>query len=169
MAITIDRATKVISVPQADLAFSSGSTWDLDADAFRKTLDDLQDDEEGIVTNDTHTHTTVATLGGITFARVVEIINGYTIEFEDLQYNVEILNANTNFMDVLVDNQVSVRSNNSGGLILGKLGQADIVAMADAVWDEDITTHSTTDSAGQELQLSEQFARLAGQLAAAGL
>jgi hypothetical protein len=31
----------------------------------------------------THIHNTAVTLSGVTYARTVEIINGYTIDFED--------------------------------------------------------------------------------------
>jgi len=47
----------------------------------------------------------------------VEIINGYTITFEDEQYAVTLIGANNNILDVINFNQVSVRPTNSAGLI----------------------------------------------------
>jgi len=50
-------------------------------------------------------------------ARVVEIINDYTITFEDGQYAVNLVGANSNVADRVNVNQVSVRASNSAGLI----------------------------------------------------
>ncbi|MDH3930309.1 MAG: hypothetical protein OEV22_20455, partial [Deltaproteobacteria bacterium] len=65
----------------------------------------------------THRHNTEVLLGGIVYARVVEIISGYTITFEDGQYAVNLTGANSNIGDVVNVNQVSVRSANAAGLI----------------------------------------------------
>jgi hypothetical protein len=64
----------------------------------------------------THNHNTITEIGGVTLARVIEIINNYTITFEDGQYAVNLSNANSNIGDVVNLNQVSVRSANSAGL-----------------------------------------------------
>ena len=48
-----------------------------------RRLKQLEDDGDGIQLLDTHRHNTQVTLGGVTLARTVEIINGYQIEFED--------------------------------------------------------------------------------------
>ena len=53
----------------------------------------------------------------MTLARTVEIINGYTVTFEDGQYAVNLVGANSNVGDVVNVNQVSVRSANSAGLV----------------------------------------------------
>jgi hypothetical protein len=65
---------------------------------------------------DTHRHNTTVTVGGVTLARVIEIINGYTVTFEDGQYAVNLAGANSNVADVANVNQVSLRSANSAGL-----------------------------------------------------
>ncbi len=67
----------------------------------------------------THKHNTEVTILGTTFARVIEIINGYTLEFEDGAYTVKLVGSNNNLFDsaVLVRNQVQVVSTNSAGLI----------------------------------------------------
>jgi len=69
---------------------------------------------------DTHKHNTEVTLAGMTLARTVEIINGYTITFEDGQYAVNLTGANNNIADALNVNQVSVRSANTAGLVVGE-------------------------------------------------
>lgn len=118
MAITINWSTKVINVPQADLLSLGGGVYQLDVDEFRLALKDIEDSEEGINFPDTHRHNTEVVLGGVTLARVVEIINGYTITFQDGQYAVKLIGANNNVADVTNVNQVSVRSNNSAGLVV---------------------------------------------------
>jgi len=117
MAITINWATKVISVPQADLTLISGVLYELDIDVFRLTLRNLEDNADGMSFDQTHLHNTTVTVGGVTLARVIEIINGYTITFEDGQYAVLLTGANSNISDVVNVNQVSIRSQNSAGLV----------------------------------------------------
>jgi hypothetical protein len=117
VAITIDWPTKVISVPQADLVLVSGSLYELDTDTFRLALKSLEDDQEGMTFPDTHRHNTIVELGGVSYARTVEIINGYTVTFEDGAYRVRLAGSNNNIADVTNINQVSIASNNSAGLI----------------------------------------------------
>lgn len=120
MAISINWGTKVISVPKADTTLiqaSPSEIRELDLNTFRLALKALEAGEEGQPHLDTHTHNTEVTLGGLTYARVIEIINGYTITFEDGQWAVNLVGANSNVADVVNVNQVSVRSANSAGLI----------------------------------------------------
>jgi hypothetical protein len=115
--ISINWATKVISVPQADLISLGAGRYQLDVDAFRLALKDLEDSEDGMGFPDTHRHVTEATLSGATYARQVEIINGYSVEFENGTYQVECVGANHNLGDVKVVNSVSMVIGNSAGLI----------------------------------------------------
>ena len=121
MAITINYLTKVINVPQADLTLISGTLYELDTNDFRLALSTIQDSEDGIPFDDIYIHNTEVTVAGTTFARTIEIINGYSIEFEDGQYSVRLVGSNNNIFDVengiLVQNQVQLISTNSGGLI----------------------------------------------------
>ena len=121
MAITIDWGnTYVISVPKADMTLIQSTPVEireLDANWFRLQLKDLEDSEDGMPFDDTHTHNTEVTLGGLTFARVIEILDPYSVTFEDGQYVVDITGGNTNILDKTNANQVSVRANNSAGLI----------------------------------------------------
>lgn len=89
----------------------------LNLNAFRLELKEIEGSVEGMAHRDMHDHTTTKTLGGVTYARSVEIINGYTVEFEDGQYGVVATGANSNLFDVVVDNQVSFLGNNSAGLV----------------------------------------------------
>lgn len=128
--ISIDHTTRVITIPQADLTPISAGLYELDVNDFRLWLKDLEDDTDGIQIPDTHRHNTQVTLGGVTLARSVEIINGYTVTFEDGQYAVRLTGANNNIADVLNVNQVSLRSNNSAGLIVTGVGDPQEVADA---------------------------------------
>lgn len=122
MAISVTWGTKVINVPQDYLTPLGGSVYSLNLEVFRTDILDLMDDEQGIAHPDTHIHNVEVTLGGITLARTIEFINGYTVTFEDGQYAVEAKGANTNIADVMNLNQVSLRTFNSAGLIVHAVG-----------------------------------------------
>ncbi len=120
MVTTIDWGTSVISVPRADMALIQTLPFEvreLDIDVFRLELKALEESEDGMPFLRTHQHNTTITIGGVTLARVVEILNGYTLTFEDGSYAVNLVGANSNLSDVLNLNTVSVRSANSAGLI----------------------------------------------------
>ena len=121
MAITIDWGLSVINIPKADTTLISAGPPEirgLDVDEFRLILKSLEDDADGMAFPHTHNHNTEVTLGGIVFARIVEIIAPYTVTFEDGQYIVNLVGANNNIVDRINSNQVSVRTNNSAGLIV---------------------------------------------------
>jgi hypothetical protein len=120
MAVTINWATKEINISRAGLTLVQSNPSEirqLNLNEFRLDLKDLEDDEEGIVFPRTHNHNTEVFLGGIVYARTIEIINNYTITFEDGQYAVNLVGANSNVGDVVNLNQVSIRSSNAAGLI----------------------------------------------------
>ena len=120
MAISIDWGTKVINIPRADMVLVQSlpiEIRELPLNAFHLELKSLESSIEGMMFPDTHVHNTEVTLGGLTFARVIEIINGYTVTFEDGQYAVNLTGANSNVGDNVNVNQVSVRTQNSAGLI----------------------------------------------------
>jgi len=87
----VNWATKIITVPQAYLTHITGAYYTLDVNQFRLDLKNLEDGEEGMIYPDTHRHNTEVTVGGITLARTVEIINDYTVTFEDGQYVVRVV------------------------------------------------------------------------------
>lgn len=122
MAISINWLTKVISVPQADLTLVSGTLYELDVNAFRLDLKDIEDSDEGMAFPATHQHNTTVVLSGVSYARTFEIINGYTVTFEDTgsPYTVSCTGANHNLADVTnFTSEVSLIVGNSAGLISG--------------------------------------------------
>lgn len=126
MAISINWATKVISVPKADLTLVGGTLYEHDTNAFRLGLKGLEDDEAGMAFERTNKHNTEVTVAGQTYARTIEIINGYSVEYEDGAYSVRLTGSNNNIWDIqngiLVQNQVQVIPTNSAGLIVVSTG-----------------------------------------------
>ena len=125
MAITIDWATKIINVPKADLTLIQSAPTEIremNVNTFRLWLKDIEDNVEGLPFVDTHRHNTQVVLGGLTLARVVEILSPYTITFENGLYAVNLVGANNNIADKMNVNNVSVRSSNSAGLISTTVG-----------------------------------------------
>jgi hypothetical protein len=144
MAVTINWATQVINVPRADMLLVQSvptEIRELDIDAFRLDLKDIEDSDDGMAFVDTHSHNGPVTVGGVTLARVVEIINGYTVTFEDGQYAVNLVGANSNIADVTNVNQVSVRSANSAGLTYSE--QINDQSFAGAVWIDSVGLSGT--------------------------
>ena len=121
MALSINWATGVITVPKADLTLVTGTLYTLDTQAFRLELKALEASEFGIVNLKSQRHSTEVTVGGVTYARAIEILVPYSIEFEDGQYSVRLEGSNNNFWDIeagiLVQNQVQVIPTNAAGLI----------------------------------------------------
>lgn len=119
MAVSINWASRVITIPQADLVALGGGLYQLDVNAFRLALKDIEDGEEGMAFPDTHRHNTTVVLSGVAYARTFEIINGYTVTFEDTgtPYAVSVVGGNHNIADVKNLNPVSLIIGNSAGLI----------------------------------------------------
>ena len=127
MAISIDWGnTYRIFVPQADLTNVSGTLYSLDTDAFRLELKDLEDSIPGMPHTRTHVHNTQVTVAGQIYARTIEILPPYSVEFEDGAYSVILQNSNNNIWDIqggiLVQNQVQVIPTNSAGLQVVETG-----------------------------------------------
>jgi len=141
MSISINWITKVISIPKTYLSHVSGDIYEMNLNTFRLALKSIEDSEDGMSFVDTHRHFTQTIIGGITYARLIEIINGYTVTFEDGQYLVNLVGANSNVADVTNHNQVSVRSANSAGLIIMVSGsgvtEQDKEDIANEVWDKE--------------------------------
>lgn len=139
MAISIEWATRVITVPKSYLTLVSGVLYEMDIDQFRLDLKALEATEEGMFFPLTHVHNTYVDIGGVVLAQVVLLTNGYTVTFEDDQYAVRLVGANSNIGDLVNINQVSIRSNNSAGLVQVDLGGgggggATAGEIATAVW-----------------------------------
>ena len=117
MAISVHWPSKVVTVPQSYLTFVSGTVYALDIEQFRLDLKNLEDGEQGISYLDTHNRNAPVTLAGDVYDQTFEIINGYTITFEDGQYTVALTGADNNIAENTNVNQVKIRTVNSAGLI----------------------------------------------------
>jgi hypothetical protein len=137
MPPSVNWSTQRITIPQSDLTLVSGVLYELDVDEFRLDLKDIEDGEEGIAFPDTHRHNTQVTLSGVTYARTFEVINGYTVEFEDTgsPYTVRCIGANHNLADVFVagTTEVSLIIGNSAGLITVSSGSGLSTAQDEAL------------------------------------
>lgn len=156
MAISIDPATFIISVPKADLTLVQSSPFEvreLDLNWFRLQLKAYEAETYGMYLLKTHDHNTEVSLGGLTFARVIEILPPYTITFENGNYAVNLVNANSNVSDKTNLNQVQVRSANSAGLVASTaaITATDALAIATAVWDKLTADHATSGTFGEKI------------------
>lgn len=146
MVTTIDWPNSIINIPRADLTLIQSVPTEirqLNLDTFRLDLKDLEDGSQGMVWLRTHKHNAPVTVGGVVLSRVVQIINGYTITFEDGQYAVNLVGANSNVADVTNVNQVSIRSANSAGL-------QDLTTLLIAAFNGQVALHPTLGQAGTD-------------------
>ncbi len=163
MAISINWATKVIYVPQSYLTDLGSGRYELDLDQFRLDLKDIEDSVDGMAFLDTHRHNTEVVLSGVIYARVFEIINGYTVEFENGTYTVICTGANHNLADVKVVNSVSLIVGNAAGLITVISGSGLSEDQSQALGRIDTTVQQSsqalTDMGGevQEMGVKLQF------------
>jgi hypothetical protein len=120
MATTIDWGTKVITVQQADLIQVQTlpiEIYQLNLATFHNELRDLEDDALGMPHDVTHDYRSPTTLSGVTYAQLINIINGYTVTFlPDSPWVAQIVGGNSNVGDVVNPNNVSVQTANSAGL-----------------------------------------------------
>lgn len=110
---------KEIFIPKDTLLLLQSSPAEirqLDIYDFHKKLHLLQQSEHGIAHDDIQAHVPPKNISGVILARVIEIINDYTVTFEDGQYNVNIVGGNSNIADRVNKNQVGVNTANSAGL-----------------------------------------------------
>lgn len=149
MAISINWGTKVISIPRADMTLIQSVPTEirqLNLDTFRLALRNLEDSDDGMAFERTHKHNTSVTVGGVTLARVIEMINGYSVTFEDGQYAVNLVGANSNVGDVVNVNQVSVRSANSAGL-------QDLSVILSAAYNGEVCIDPINGQAGRDVPI----------------
>ena len=126
--MTVNWATKEVTIPQGDLTFVSGTLYTGDTNALRILMNELSASEIGIIFKDINRHNTeVGPIVGVTYARTIEIINGYNLTFSpDSQWTVQLEGSNNDMWDVsggiLNQNQVQVIPTNSAGLIVSGSG-----------------------------------------------
>jgi hypothetical protein len=165
--LTIDWGnTYKIQIPQSYLTLISGTLYELDTDQFRLDLKSLEASEEGMPFPKTHNHNTEYIIAGVTYARSIEILSPYSVEFEDLAYSVKLTGSNNNIWDIqsgiLVQNQVQVIPTNSAGLV-NNSSPADI---ANAIWSLDLDPYITSGTAGEQIKEAVTKAALAAALSA---
>ena len=134
MPVSIDWPTRVINVPQDFLTPLGGANYQLDTESFRYAVLGLLDDAVGMAYPDVFNRNAPVTLGGIQYAQTIEIINGYTVTFEEkvTPYKVFLAGSNNNILDVTNLGTVSVAPNNSAGLIT--MREIQRIAFSDRVW-----------------------------------
>lgn len=113
MALLLEWSTKIITVPKTELTLVSGTHYTITVDYWWQLLREANYDAEGMVF-DTMYNSIAPTSST---PRIVEVVNGYTVQFENGLYSVEFINGNTNFRDVEIKNTVSVGTNNTTGFI----------------------------------------------------
>lgn len=159
MAFAYDYATLTITVPQADLTLITGTLYELDTNVFRLAVADEQDSERGMPYVDAISHSTEVTVAGTTFARIIEMINGWSLTFEDLaNYTVRLAGSNNNLFDVenniLNQNQVQVIAQNAAGLIISP-GGASLTAQQTR---DSMQLETTDGEASVDVKLGNNFA-----------
>jgi hypothetical protein len=122
--------------------------------------------EDYIWMDDAYSHNGEVTVAGTTFARTLEFINGYSIQFENTgsQYSVRLTGSNNNLFDVAngiltPTSLVTVISTNSAGLV----NPVDTPAGQQSIRDA-MELESTSGQASVDTKLNNNFA-----VSAAGL
>lgn len=113
---SVNWEAREIYVPKADLTHIEGNKYRLDLDEFRRKCRSLEWDD-GLSYPAIIEYYPAVDTGDVTLGRVVLLTNGYTVTFEDGQYAVLFSGANTNIHNFTNVNQVSIRPNNSAGLV----------------------------------------------------
>jgi hypothetical protein len=124
MAISIDYNVYpyIINVPKSDTTFidfdpiNGRERRSMDINSFRLQLDDWNDDPENAWAPDTHVNTVPNDIGSIVLGRALTITNDYRVQFEDGQYSVSLLGANSNISSFTIVNGVLPIPNNTVGL-----------------------------------------------------
>lgn len=136
MAYSVNWLTQVVTIPKTDLTVVSASPeiYELDVLVFWATIHGIQDDFEAMGYPRIMRSNAPVTISGVTYVRSVEVINGYTIEFENGSYQVNLVGANNNILDVRVVNNVSINPSNSAGAIIvettgGSGGDVNVISV----------------------------------------
>ena len=120
MPLTVDFGNKII-YPDRDTMVQVQSSpvaiYQLNVNDLHVGLRDLEDDSGGIWADDTHTYKAPTTLSGVTYARLMEIVNDYTVTFlPDEAWVCQVVGGNSNVGDRINPNNVSLQVANSAGL-----------------------------------------------------
>jgi len=141
MAVSIDESTKRITITQDYLTPVTGTLYELNTETFRTDMNALMDSERYMWMDDYARRNAPVSVAGVTLAQSIEIINGYSVEFDDGPgaYSVRLAGSNNNLFDIqngiLVQNLVQVIPTNSAGLVEVNTGAADTEKIVQTVED----------------------------------
>lgn len=136
MAFSVDPITHLITIPQTDLTFISGTLYQHDTDAFRLELKTWEATLVGMAHQKTNDHNTEVTIAGIIYARSINMLSPYTVEYENGFYSVILAGSNNNIWDIqsglLFQNNVQVIPGNAAGLIVAETGTSGLTPQESA-------------------------------------
>lgn len=138
MAISIDWPSAVITINQTDpeVSLVSGTTYELDTNAFRLAIKALEDDPEGMPWPKVTRHNTVITIDGIQYVRSWEILPPYTVVcLPDTGWRLRMdgqSNNNIHSEGILTLNSVQVIPQNSAGNTVTQTGVSGLTAQESA-------------------------------------
>jgi hypothetical protein len=158
MSYSVNWATKVVTVPLADLTLISGSNYSLNTGDFWIEMRRLEASPgDGLWAEQTVEYVNTQVLSGITYSAIVKLINGYTWDTDTTNKNIFLIGFNSNLLDIFIPgNSISVLANNSGGKI--DAGGGGGGATAQEVWDHPF---ATTLTAEEELTKARKAAQVA--------
>ena len=117
--MTVNWGTGEITVFRTDMLqvqTTPVAIYQLNIIDFHDALRDEEATALGAAYPTTHKYASSVTISGTPLAPVVEILEPYTITFEDALYNVNIVGGNSNISDRNNKNTVGVNTSNSAGL-----------------------------------------------------
>jgi len=113
---SVNWTSKVITIHKADMVHNGGVDYELQMADFHDKIRQLEYEfDEGMSQVQILEFTPVKVISGVTYAAFYEVINGYTVTFEDDTYKVVITGGNNNVYDIYNVNSVSVGSYGSAG------------------------------------------------------
>jgi len=151
---TVNWITGIISITRAEMTLIQAVPTEirqLDINALRLELRDREEDPDGRPWSRTHDYNKAVNISGVQLALVVVFLDPYTITFEDGQYAVNLLGGNTNLADRVNVNQVSIRANNSAGLVQVQEIQQLVYG------DNEVTVNITTGRSGQTYPIGSRL------------
>lgn len=122
MPLSCNWPTKVITIPLSELTLVSGTYYTLDVTYYFQLLRELNGSAEGISqTIGAPLYFNTSPTTGT--PRIVDVINGFTIQFENLQISVDFKNGNTNWRVVEIRNDVSIGTDNVAAAVTPDLSE----------------------------------------------
>jgi len=117
MSYSVNWATKVVTVPLADLTLISGDNYSLDTGDFWIEIRRLEASTvDGLWAEQVLEFVNTQILSGITYSPIVKVINGYTWDTDTTNKNISLIGPNSNLLDVFIPGSgISVLANNSAG------------------------------------------------------